>query len=203
MEKFEEKFIELCEFVYSKLNSFYSIECHTGLARLLASTLKIYRMRIVSLSSRPDQSESDSQQKKSVKNLSRKLTATFDLVLSFFDSKSSQLKLDIQQIVVEAAFDRYLFRTWLFRFCERREVVLGNLYIGLAVDELRELRMDTVGPTSYLSCVSGYFSIGDPMSKFAGECMFNDDMENLLFDKLYAKQMEKYEMFEESNVSSM
>ncbi len=144
-------------------------------------------------------SDSDSQLKRSVKSLARQLMATFDLLLSFFDSKSSQLKLDIQKILVEAAFDRFLFRTWLFRFCEKKQIVLANLYTSLAVDELTELALLT--PGGYLSFISGFFSKHDPMSHVAAECMFNADMENFLFDKLYAKQMDRYELFEESNVS--
>lgn len=123
-------------------------------------------------------------------DLQHKLNETFESLLSFFDSKSASVKLALQSMLIRSAFDRYLFRVWLFRFFENDSMCRMNLYDGLDTNELAHEE------TSYLSCLAKFFK-NKELSEVTGKCLLNDELENLFFDKLYAKQMEKYSIFEQ------
>lgn len=178
--------MSLIESIYSNLNeyNFYSIECQLILARLLTANLQINRLKIIELASRKSKVDT-SLVKKQKKDIVRRLIESLDNLLSFFNSKSIVLKMEIQNLSITSAFDRYLFREYLFDYLRHERTIQVNVF-GNESEHFKN--------TDYLECLETCF-------ESSNESLLNDEYENLFFDKFYSKLMEKYQIFEAANVN--
>lgn len=179
LDKCQDKYTELIDLIEKHQGefNFQSPVAQLNLASLLATSLKIYRLKIIG----------SMDDKKLKKKLAKKMTEKFDSLLVFLSCKSNCLKCQVQEVLVTSAFDRYLMRVWLYRFLKHGEHLKRNLYANKSQNEFADLEEGL----HYL-----VFLANEEANKQESVVLLNDEFENLFFDKFYQSLAEKHSLFE-------
>ena len=196
----KKKFICLVDFIHSNIYEqyFHSIDCQLEMCKLIGQTLKLNRLEIVHSNVKQSlEASNQAEIKKYKKDSCKKMNENFGKILSFLDSKSNKLKLEIHAVLLESSFDRYLLRKYLFKYLEHEK----TMSISLFEDEPDKLRQILQNPF-YLDCLNKLAHTDCILVEncHLKSCLINDEFENLFFDKFYKNQMEKYQIFETDKV---
>ncbi len=178
LEKCQDRYTDLVDLIEKKQNelNFQSQLAQLNLGKLLTTSLKIHRLKVINSSTEiPD--------KKLRKSLAKKLTEKFEALLSLLNCKSNLSKAQIMEVVITGAFDRYLIRQWLYTFLQHQGAMQRHLYANKGANEFALLQA-----MSYLG-----FLVADVDTH---ELLVNDEFENMFFDKLYQSLAEKHSLFE-------
>lgn len=180
LDKCQDKYTGLVDLIEKHQGefNFQSQVAQLNLASLLATSLKIYRLKIIS----------SMDDKKLKKNFAKKMTEKFDSLLVFLSCKSNLLKCQVQEVLVTSAFDRHLMRVWLYRCLEHGEHLKRNLY---ANKNQNEFAAELEEGLHYL-----VFLANEEANKQEFVVLLNDEFEDLFFDKFYQSLTEKHSLFE-------